>query len=132
MRLFSEYGGPDLPFWKSDPYKPPEHETDVVFKEHDEAYGEYSRLGFIPWIWYNKADNILLEKLSKIKPKSERERYIHNLAQDYFKTKKNTVGHLGWIHKHDQYDSHTSPLYSKFIIKYASYKKEFIRKCYYR
>ena len=70
------------------------HGSDEACKKHDEAYGEYARLGGNPYLHHNKADEELVDDLKNRAAAgdvSARERVINLGAQAYFKGKKHVL-----------------------------------------
>lgn len=94
MRVFSEFCGPDIPGWKSNPKATAQHATDQACKEHDEEYGKLGPQAYTHW---NEADQKLLLKLRSIKPRSSRERIIRKTAIVFFTNKKRLNPWIGSI-----------------------------------
>ena len=86
VRLFSEYCG----LGKSTGAA--EHATDQACKEHDEEYQEMIDAGINPYWKWNEADEKFMQKIKKIRPRSNRERFVRWAAEKVFGFKRYMTG----------------------------------------
>ena len=87
--IFSEYCGPDLPFWKGSGI--PRSVIDLICYEHDNNYNKIlkEKGWFDAYVFYNEADELMLKRLKELKPFiRKKDKIVAKIAEGLWKAKK--------------------------------------------